>query len=342
MNKSRLTEILTKFPETRIAVVGDYFLDKWLLINRDLDELSIETGLTAYQVTGKRLCPGAAGTVTNNLSALNIGEIYAVGFIGDDGEGYELLQGLRATGVNTDYLYQYESVFTPAYIKPLFNHGPCPEETHRLDIKNRTITPDHIERQVIASLQEIGQKVDAIIVLDQVTEQNTGVITEQVRETLAALSREQPNLIIYADSRKYTPKFKNIIVKCNHLEALSAVYPHFKGDADEVKLKACALVLARRMKKPVFITRGSLGIIAAQGETATSVPAINVEGPLDICGAGDSATAGIVSSLCCAASITEAALIGNLAASITIQQIGTTGTASREAIINRFTESVRA
>lgn len=336
MNEARLKELLDGFPKVRIAVLGDFFLDKWLLINRSLDETSLETGLTAYQVTGKRLCPGAAGTITNNLAALNVGEIYALGFVGDDGEGYELKQGLRATGVRTDFLYKYEEVFTPAYIKPLFNSKPHPEETHRLDIRNRRKIPEHIENKIIESLYEVSKKVDAVIVLDQVVEQNTGVVTERVREILADLGRTKPDLIIYADSRAHTRKFKDIIIKCNHLEVLNAVCPDWIGEADEAKIKECASGLAQKMKKPVFITWGSNGIVAAHVDKAVLIPAVKVEGPIDICGAGDSATAGIVSSLCRSASIEEAALIGNLTASITIQQIGTTGTASTEDILNRF------
>jgi sugar/nucleoside kinase (ribokinase family) len=125
-------------------------------------------------------------------------------------------------------------------------------------------------------------------------------------------------------------------MKCNHLEALKAVYPDWNGEADEAKLKECALVQTQRMRKPVFITWGSSGIVAAHGDKAVRIPAIKVEGPIDICGAGDSATAGIVSSLTSGASIEEAALIGNIAASVTIRQIGTTGTASAEKILKSF------
>ena len=79
-------------------------------------------------------------------------------------------------------------------------------------------------------------------------------------------------------------------------------------------------------------------MIVTQGKEAKRIPAVKVEGPIDIVGAGDAATAGIVSALCCGASTEEAALIANLAASITVQQIGTTGTATREGILNRYLE----
>ena len=69
MNIEQLEKILSKLQDLSILVLGDYFLDKYLLIDPMLDEKSIETGLTAYQSIGKKLYPGAAGTVTNNLKA---------------------------------------------------------------------------------------------------------------------------------------------------------------------------------------------------------------------------------------------------------------------------------
>jgi bifunctional ADP-heptose synthase (sugar kinase/adenylyltransferase) len=78
MERQRLIEILDRFSGLRIAVVGDFFLDKWLEIDRSLDELSVETGLTAYQVVAKRCYAGAAGTVLSNLSALEAGTLYAL------------------------------------------------------------------------------------------------------------------------------------------------------------------------------------------------------------------------------------------------------------------------
>ena len=66
--------------------------------------------------------------------------------------------------------------------------------------------------------------------------------------------------------------------------------------------------------------------------------AVPVTGKIDIVGAGDSATAGLVSALCSGANPAEAAVIANLVASITIQQLGTTGTASPEQVRARLAE----
>ena len=70
MTLERLAELIDRFPEQRIAVVGDFFLDKYLDVDPALAELSLETGKTAHQVVAVRPSPGAAGTVVSNLSAL--------------------------------------------------------------------------------------------------------------------------------------------------------------------------------------------------------------------------------------------------------------------------------
>src|SRR5438552_14280895 len=119
LSLDRLEETLGRLPALRILVLGDFFLDKYLVTDPDLSEPSLETGLEARQVVEVRCSPGAAGTVTNNLSALGIGDIHALGIIGDDGEGFALLKGLLGTGVKIEWLTPSSDRFTPTYTKPI-------------------------------------------------------------------------------------------------------------------------------------------------------------------------------------------------------------------------------
>jgi sugar/nucleoside kinase (ribokinase family) len=101
----------------------------------------------------------------------------------------------------------------------------------------------------------------------------------------------------------------------------------------------CLLELAEHSGKEVFVSCGSRGVLVrGKDGKPLLVPAIPVSGPIDIVGAGDACSSGIVSALCCGASPEEAAFFGNLTASITIQVIGTTGTASRDQLRRRFAE----
>ena len=85
----------------------------------------------------------------------------------------------------------------------------------------------------------------------------------------------------------------------------------------------------------VCITRGVSGMIVSDPEP-TVIRGVSIDGPLDITGAGDSATSGAVLALASGASLPEAALIGNLVDSITIQQLNKTGTARPEELPPRL------
>ena len=90
----RLETLTTRFSGIRVAVMGDFFLDKYFDIDPALAETSVETGRCAHQVVGIRHSPGAAGTVVNNLAALGVKRMVGLGFTGDDGEGWELRKDL--------------------------------------------------------------------------------------------------------------------------------------------------------------------------------------------------------------------------------------------------------
>lgn len=341
MDFKTLKHLCDNLKNIKIAVAGDFFLDRYYVIDPALNEKSLETGLTAYQVVGRRLYAGAAGTVTNNLKALGVGTVYAVGIIGGDGEGVELKKALELTGVMTDCLIESNERVTPTYTKPMIKKSEKEEEINRFDIKNLNRTPEKLEKAIAKILYEIAEKVDAIVVLDQVCEEGCGVITPDIRGVLADIADKKPDLVIYADSRSYSGKFRNVIVKCNEHELIKAVSKIGNDKIGKDDIKSCGYAMRRMTHKPVFVTRGDKGIQIFDEENSYEVPAFKIDGPVDICGAGDAATSGIVSALCSDLDLIDAALLGNIVSSITIQQLGTTGTASCRQVLERYNEYMK-
>ncbi len=343
LSEERLRGLLSGFPEVSVALIGDFFLDKYLDCDRQLSETSLETGLEAYQVVRVRCYPGAAGTVANNLKALEVGTVYAVGFIGDDGEGYELRRGLERIGVDTRYLQLVPDLMTPTYTKPMMREPDGQwHELNRLDIKNRLPLPDKVQERVLADLATLLPKVHAVIVADQVQERNHGVITDRVRNVLNEWAVSHPDKVFYADSRERIGEFRGFVIKPNRYEAAKAVHGEWHGEVSLEQAAAFGHTLFKRNRKPVFVTVGENGILVFCDEGSWHVPAVPVTGEIDIVGAGDSVTAGIVPALCLGAHPVEAAMIGNLVASITIQQIGVTGTATRQQVLERFRQTASA
>jgi rfaE bifunctional protein kinase chain/domain len=319
-----------------IAVIGDFFLDKYLEVDPALAEVSLETGLEARQVVSVRCQPGAAGTIVSNLCALGVGRVVCIGFVGDDGEGFELIRGLRNMGAETGDMLVRRDRLTPTYCKPVVReHGGRLRELERLDTKNRTPLPADLEDDLVASLRSIVPEVNAVIAQDQVQEPECGVVTARMRAALAELAAQHPRVVWFGDSRTRVGEYRDLIVKPNREEACAAVHSGSPAHDTDGALR-CAAALSLKVGRAVYLTLGSKGMAVVTPEGLQRIAAVPVTGEIDIVGAGDSATAGIVSALCAGASAVEAALIGNLVASITIQQVGTTGTATREQVAEQL------
>lgn len=336
MRRSRLAELTDRFPSCRVAVVGDFFLDQYLDVDPVLEEKSLETGKRAHQVAAVRSSPGAAGTAVNNLASLGCGRIHAVGITGDDGPGFELRQCLDRIGCTTRGLRRRKAHLTPTYLKPRdLSRTGLSGEHERYDIRNRApISPDLLQA-MSADLEDLLERVDAVIVEDQVAEPDLGVVTEKVRDGVADLARRHPRIVFWADSRAQVHRFRRMILKPNQFEA---VRHSTSGPGEKVPVESIRRVLPRfraRAGAPICVTLGDAGALVTDPEI-TRVPAVQVEGPLDVTGAGDSFTAGAVLALCSGASLPEAALVGNLAASVTIRQLSVTGTATRRQLARRL------
>jgi sugar/nucleoside kinase (ribokinase family) len=356
VTRDRLEQLLARLPDARIAVVGDFFLDRYWDIDPDLAEVSLETGLAAHQIVAVRVYPGAAGTVTSNLRALGVGSVIALGVIGEDGEGFDLRRGLRSLGVDDSLLIACPGRFTPTYTKPMrcmecidlsmrrtesidfpMHSMECIDssmhtaEMERFDTKNRTSLPEDVESDVIDNLRALSEDVDAIVVADQVQERNCGVIADRVREALAMLPGPA---IVIADSRLRIGEFRGVHVKANRHEAAAAAGI---GDADSPvweDARAAGSALATRTGKTAFVTMGAEGVLICGRDGCVHVPGIRVEPPVDIVGAGDACMSGIISALCAGASDAEAGELGNLVASITITKLGVTGTATPDELLS--------
>jgi sugar/nucleoside kinase (ribokinase family) len=336
MNREGLAAIVERFPSIRVAVLGDFFLDKYLEVEPSLAEVSLETGKIAHQVVATRHSPGAAGTVVCNLAALGAGSLRAIGFCGDDGEGYELRSDLLALGCDIHSLHLAASRRTPTYMKPrdLGTRG-LEGEHSRYDLKNRLPTPPDLEERLLASLAEALPQVDALIVMDQVEEPGLGVLTPRIMAALPSMLSAYPRLVAFVDSRRRIMDFRGLILKMNQFELAGIPDPKTGSFLGEAAIAEALPLAARRAGAPVFATAAERGVwVSATGGSPIHVPAVRVEGPVDPTGAGDSFTAGSVLALAAGASLEEAALVGNLVASVTVRQLATTGTARPDELLH--------
>jgi rfaE bifunctional protein kinase chain/domain len=329
MNRQGFHSITDRYPRLRLAVLGDFCLDRYLEIDPLRQETSIETGLPVHNVVNVRAQPGAAGTILSNLVALGIGEVHAIGFCGDDGEGLELSRALSALpGVSMVHFHRTNQRRTFTYCKPLvLTLGGAPVELNRLDTKNWTPTPETVADRLVASLRQVAGAIDGLILLDQVDLAGTGTITPSVLQCVGELSGQRPELFVIADSRRGLHQFPSVCYKMNRNELGRLTGVAEPGDAEAVGQQAA--LLARRNGRPVVVTLAEAGMLGAgPGREIEYVPALPLRGAIDVVGAGDAVTANLAAAFAAGAGLRESLELANAAASVVVHQLGTTGTAS--------------
>jgi rfaE bifunctional protein kinase chain/domain len=329
MKEERIKEIVARIRNVKVAAYGDFCLDAYWLLDPHGSESSVETGLQGRAVGKHYYSLGGASNVVANLVALEPAAIQVIGVIGDDIFGSELTRQLRQLNVDITYLViQKENFDTVTFGKPYLEG----DEQPRIDFGFFNKRTEQTDQILLKGIRNALQTADALIVNQQVP----GSITnESFIDQANTLFQEFHQKIVLLDTRHYGRKFKNIYRKTNELEAarLNSVDVKLDDVLAAEDVKKYAENLYRQFNKPVFLTRGSRGIITADSQGVYDIPGIQLLKKIDPVGAGDTVTSAL--ALCLGAGVkpAEAAEFANFAASVTVQKLFQTGTASGPEIL---------
>ncbi|MEJ7605460.1 MAG: PfkB family carbohydrate kinase [Bryobacteraceae bacterium] len=278
-----------------VLVIGDLCLDRWCYYDPSASEPSRETGIPRTAVVRTENTPGAAGTICNNLVALGARNVSVLSVVGQDGFGSELLQALQHRGIEGNLLVQSPSVPTFTYTK-LINRQTGIEDLGRIDFILNSPLPPPVEATILRALPAAFERFKVILVSDQAETESGGVITAAVRAEIVSLAKLHQNSVVWVDSRVRPELFRHVVLKPNHLEAEAACtrlygIPNYHRLVRQNELRA------------LIVTRGESGADVYQDGRFNRIETRRVSA-VDICGAGDSFSAGGA----CALAVTGSAL----------------------------------
>ncbi len=325
MEEKRAREILEGFPQKKVLVIGDFCLDEYVF--GETDELSPEFPVLRLFIKEKKHVPGAAGNVASGVRALEA-QTFAVGVVGNDTNGSILLNELNKRGINTEGLIKVDKRHTPTYSRIIYSGKRRPKQhLARLDIENEEELPESVKEAVTDFLYQKIPEVDAVIVADYEEVSGMGMINEEIIGIIAFLAKKYEKKT-FAVSRKRIHLFENFTsIIPNDLEAMKAVNQEAKTEAD---FQEIAKKLKERLTlEAAFITRGAEGISVLEKESWSTHPAL-AQKVIDVCGAGDTVTCTAALSVLSGAAFSEAAVLGNHAASITVSKEGTVSVTRKE------------
>ncbi len=325
MEEKRAQEILEGFPQKKVLVIGDFCLDEYVF--GETDELSPEFPVLRLFIKEKKHVPGAAGNVASGVRALEA-QTFAVGVVGNDTSGSILLNELNKRGINTEGLIKIDKRHTPTYSRIIYSGKRRPKQhLARLDIENEEELSESAKKAVTDFLYQMIPEVDAVIVADYEEVPGMGMINEETIGIIGFLAKKYGKKT-FAVSRKRIHLFENFTaIIPNDLEAMKAVNQEAKTEAD---FQEIAKKLKERLSlEAAFITRGAEGISVLEEEKWNTHSSL-AQKVIDVCGAGDTVTCTAALSILSGATFSEAAVLGNHAASITVSKEGTVSVTRKE------------
>jgi len=329
MTPQRLQELLRQIRQTRVLVFGDFCIDAYWTFDMDASEVSVETAKPTWPVRTQRYGLGGAGNVVSNLVDLGVGDVHALAVVGDDLYGREMVNMLQRIGVHTDgVVVQAGDWDTPVYGKPHIGD----EEQNRIDFGLFNVVSSESEERVDAALRSALRRVDAVILNQQLVR---GATSDAMLVRLNTIVADHPNVIFVVDSRDKSAQYEGVILKLNGHEA--AAMCGVATPVDELvpldDAKGYAGEIVDRTGQPVVVTRGDCGCIVLDRGECSEIPGVQITGPIDPVGAGDTFVSALTSALAAGAAPSEAAGLANCAAAVTVQKLQQTGTASRDEIM---------
>jgi len=329
LTKKRLQEILKQLQDVKIAVIGDFCLDVYWILDMTASELSVETNKMTQPIKQQRYSLGGAGNVVANLHDMGVREIHTFGIVGDDPFGHKMLSFLSDVSNCENVLVSDSDAWqTLAYCKPYVDN----EELQRIDMGNFNQLPNKLADDLLNRLEKELHAFDAIIINQQVL---SGIHTTYFKKKLAQIVTKHKDSIFIFDGRHVRDQYKNAWLKINDHEALKLCGKEIDPlePVPRSEVVEAIKIIYERMGRPVIVTRGSQGSMICTEKVIVEIPGIKVPGKIDPVGAGDSFLAGLTASTAAGASLEEVVQVGNFVAAVTISKIGQTGTASPKEIL---------
>ena len=307
LSRQRVADLLGRVPGLRVAVIGDAMLDVYL--SGDVDRISPEAPVPVVRVRNRSYALGGAANVAQNVLALGA-RCDLVGVVGRDGAGERLRTMLSESGGNLECLVTVERCSTQK-TRILARS----QQLVRIDEEEDTELAGEEMASLLRATHAAIESADALVLEDY----NKGVLVERViREAIAAAVARGIPIVV-------DPKYRNFflyrdvtVFKPNRRELEAAL-----GAGLDVKHPEELIALAHRLQvQNLLLTLGERGMILVSREGGIiEVPTVARE-VYDVVGAGDTVTAYLAAILAAGGTMTEAAIIANIAAGIEVGKLG--------------------
>ena len=331
MGSRKLTKWARALRGRRIAVVGDFMLDRYMW--GSATRISPEAPVPVVDFINESQVLGGAGNVAANLAALGA-RVFPFGVIGDDEAGNAIRTCLDDLGVTTKGVVADKSRITTTKTRVIARQ----HQIVRVDRERRASLNHALEDSLVRRIKVALGRLDALVISDY----DKGVVSDSLADRVLTECHRRgvPALVKPKTSRLFAYRGATMIV-CNAKEA--GFFDTRSLDDDESVAQTGRALLAKFGCSAVVITRGAEGLnvfeeaspegfhVAAMsreisyerlGQAATD-RATHGRQVFDVTGAGDTVISVLAIAVAARIPVREAAVLANAGAGVIVGKLGT-------------------
>ncbi len=322
---AQLLQIVERFADQRILLVGDFMLDRY--ISGDAERISPEAPVPVLRVVEQEERVGGAGAVALNIAALTAG-VTCFGLLGEDAAGLAVRAQLERAGADTGGMLAAGDRPTTTKIRfvGLAEHRHRQQLLRVDDEVARPIGAEQIEQlaaRVVAALPGAG----AVCLEDYAK----GVLAPDLCQRVIAAARAAGVPVLIDPCRGGGwDKYRGATLMTPNRAELEQAAGDAVGDAD---LPAVAARLTADLDlDALVVTLGRDGALLVRRDgTATRFPT-QPRAVYDNTGAGDAVLAMIAVALAAEAKLEQAVRLSNVAGGLEVSKFGCVPIARDEVI----------
>lgn len=308
MPRDRVLALIDRMAKSRIVVVGDLILDRYLL--GDTERLSPEAPVPVVTVREQRAALGGAANVAANVAAMGA-TCRLVGVVGDDPTGRALRTEMATLRLMDDFVETTAGRPTTSKTRVLARG----QQVVRIDEEVDRLLEDAELERVMARTEAALADADALLLEDY----NKGLLAPAlIRAAMATAARRGIPVVVDPKFRQFFDYAGATVFKPNRREMESAL----GAEVDLEQRDALPRALTRLKVQNLLLTLGADGMVLVTRDGATTnLPSLARE-VYDVSGAGDTVTAWVGTCLAAGATVREAAQMANIAAGIEVGKAG--------------------
>jgi rfaE bifunctional protein kinase chain/domain len=326
LNKAALAEVIARFTQRRALVLGDMAIDE--MVYGAVDRLSREAPVVILKHSKTDCLLGAGANAAHNVAAYGAHTL-ACGVWGTDAYAPQLQAAMVRDGIDPRAMVSdpERPTTTKSRISGVVSQS-ITQQVVRLDRESREPLSPTLQAAVLAQVQAALPQVDAVLLSDYAL----GIFTPPFLAQLKPLLQQAlpPTTPWVVDSQQPLEAFAGAWMMTPNQPEAEANVGHAL-DTREALLRGGRHLLQRSGAQHLLITLGQDGMALFEGNGAVYLlPVFNPSEVFDVTGAGDTVVATLLLALASGASPLQAAVLGNLAASLVVRHFGAAVTSVEE------------